>query len=79
MQDEFAELQNPPPDTCQHLKGKTISAQFTVGPTSGVRVVPYCRKYNADLSLRAEDLGVEVSSLTEQCSRGEEHCPLSHA
>lgn len=79
MQDELLEPQNPSPDTCHHLKGKTVTAQFIVPPASGARVVPFCRKHNVDLSLRAEDLGVQESELTNQCLNGEGHCPLGTA
>ena len=79
MQDEFAELQNPPPDVCQYPKGRTEHAQYVCGPATGSRVVAHCRKYGVDLYLRAEDLGVQESELMDRCLTGETHCPISNA
>jgi hypothetical protein len=77
MQGEFVELQGPPPDACQHLVGRRQRAQIIVGPVSGERVVAHCRKWGKDLDLHAMDLGVKVSELTEECLKGEGHCPIA--
>ena len=59
------------PDTaCPHFREEEIQPQLATGSSSGRPArIPHCLKHNTELDVHARDT-------TEECMKGEDHCPL---